>query len=68
MPVVKIRCPKCLGEFVDSRTDWKTEDVARCPKCGTEVSVHPIEIDQREGGEHGSSVHAEPTVAMPLER
>lgn len=66
MPVVQIRCPHCRAEFVDSRADWKTEDVARCPKCGADVAAHLIEVDAKEGGTRVRSVHAEPTVAMPL--
>lgn len=67
MPVVQMRCPHCQGEFVDSRADWKDEDVARCPKCGANVATHMIEVEAATD-EHGRVVHAGPIVATPLDR
>ncbi|MBO9664089.1 hypothetical protein [Dokdonella sp.] len=63
--VVEIRCPQCQSDFVDSRADWKEEDVARCPKCGTNVAVRGSEI---ESAGNGHVVHAQPTVPTPTDR
>lgn len=67
MPVARIHCPHCQGEFIDSRTDWKVDDVARCPKCGADVAAHLVEVES-PADEHGRVVHAEPTVAAPLDK
>lgn len=66
MPVVEIVCPRCKSEFVDSRSEWKSEEVARCPKCGTDIDVHAAEAAAVTVD--GRSVHAEPIAATPPDR
>lgn len=68
MPVVKIHCPQCQDEFIDSRVEREEEVVARCPKCGTNITAHTIDSEPASVNGHGRVVHAEPIVAMPLDR
>lgn len=64
MSVVQIRCPHCRSDFIDSRADWKDEDVARCPRCGENVALRRIEVQTVDG----SAVHVEPAGAVPINR